>query len=103
MKRKLAAWWKARKKWQKAAVVAGAVIVGVPLLAILWLRIAYPDAREADPTLDVDRTPPAISRGEYLFHVVANCGGCHTRRDFRKRLTFPHDVNARMARGAARP
>src|SRR5262245_14281780 len=84
MKRKLAAWWKARAKWQKALVIAGGVLVGVPLLVVLWMYVAYPDSRAADPALEVDRTPASIHRGEYLFFAVADCAGCHSRRDFHR-------------------
>jgi mono/diheme cytochrome c family protein len=84
MKRKLAAWWKARTKWQKIGVAAGGVVVGVPLLVICWMYLAYPDSRAADPALDVDRGPASIHRGEYLFFAVADCAGCHSRRDFER-------------------
>ncbi len=84
MLQKLKDRWKKLKRWQKGVAIGVGVAAGIPLVFTLYMTAMYPDYREADPGLDVDRTPPAITRGEYLYHAVADCSGCHTRRDFRR-------------------
>jgi hypothetical protein len=32
----------------------------------------------------VEMTPERVARGEYLFKVAADCGGCHSERDWSK-------------------
>jgi mono/diheme cytochrome c family protein len=64
-------------------------IVGVLLLltvvlvagggAYLYLR---KPAQVPALTIQVAMTPEHIARGKYVFDTVADCGGCHSQRDF---------------------
>jgi mono/diheme cytochrome c family protein len=41
-------------------------------------------AQAAAPNVRLEPTPERIARGKYLFEVVADCGGCHSERDWSK-------------------
>lgn len=41
-------------------------------------------AQAAAPNVRLEATPERLARGKYLFEVVADCGGCHSERDWSK-------------------
>lgn len=51
----------------------------------------------AAPGIKVAMTPERIARGEYIYVSVADCGGCHSQRDF-SRVGGP-EAPARRGRG----
>jgi len=68
-------------KWIGAGV---GVLVGIPLVAVgagvTYVMTMLPDAGPvAEVTLPTDEA--TLARGEYLFHSVMVCSGCHSGRD----------------------
>lgn len=60
-------------------VLLGAVLAIGGGLGFLLLR---KPAQVAASTKTVARTPERIARGEFIFAHLADCGGCHSQRDF---------------------
>jgi len=48
-----------------------------------WFSRAYPDVGPA-PDIKVDMSDAQVEWGRYLFHNVAACSHCHSKRDWRK-------------------
>jgi len=48
-----------------------------------WFLLRAPKSVAAS-TIVVDRSPARVERGHYLYHVLADCEGCHSERDFKK-------------------
>jgi len=48
-----------------------------------WFSSAYPDVGPA-PDIKVDMSSVEVERGRYLFHNVAACNHCHSKRDWTK-------------------
>src|SRR5262245_31319690 len=70
--------------FKKVLLVAGclvglAVVVGGAGIAYLFLR---KPTQALPSSIKVAMTPERIARGKYLFESVADCGGCHSQRDF---------------------
>lgn len=53
-----------------------------------WIALATPKSRAAHD-IRVESTPERIARGQYLFHHVADCVGCHSPRDASKFSMIP--------------
>ena len=69
---------------RKILLVVGCLVALVTLvtgagLAYLFLR---KPAQAPPSSIKVAMTPERIARGEYIFVSVADCGGCHSQRDF---------------------
>jgi mono/diheme cytochrome c family protein len=79
--------------WKKIALflLTGIVVVIGGGLAFLYLR---KPAQAPASRARVPMTAERIARGEYLFEHVADCGGCHTLRDF-TRVGGPQDRSRR--------
>jgi mono/diheme cytochrome c family protein len=59
-------------------VLAVIVLAG---LGLAWLSLRKPAMVPAS-SIKVAMTPERIARGQYIFESVADCGGCHSQRDF---------------------
>ena len=67
------------------------IVVAGAGLAYLILR----KPAQAPPSLiKVAMTPERIARGKYVFESVADCGGCHSQRDF-TRVAGPEVLSGR--------
>lgn len=76
----------------------GLALVGCAGFAYLFFKKPV----SAPPSdIRVESTPARLARGEYLFEIVADCGGCHSERDF-SRLAGPV-VPGRNGSGAVFP
>ena len=67
--------------WKKILLILALVIVLVAGGALAFLYLHRP-AQAAAASLRVPMTPERIARGKYLFEDLADCGGCHSQRDF---------------------
>ena len=69
---------------KKAVLVAGGltgllIVLAGAGLAYLFLR---KPAQAPPSSIRVAMTPERIARGKYIFESMADCGGCHSQRDF---------------------
>jgi mono/diheme cytochrome c family protein len=86
--------------WKRVLLyVLGAVVVLVGGgLGYLWLR----KPAQAPPLdIKVAMTPERIARGKYIFEQLADCGGCHSPRDF-SRFNGP-EVEGKKGSGTVFP
>ena len=60
------------------------VLLGIPgLVGLVFLYLFLRQPSSAPPsTIKVAMTPENIERGQYLYHHVLDCDGCHSDRDF---------------------
>jgi hypothetical protein len=77
------------------------ILVGFGGFAYLYFR---KPATAPPSSVKVEITPARLARGKYLFHVVCDCVGCHSERDFTcfggpvvaggvgKGMVFPHEL-----------
>ena len=85
--------------WKRVLLVLGSLLLAVIVLsgtAIAWLFLRKPAMAPA-ASIKVSMTPERVARGKYLFIGVADCGGCHSQRDF-SRVGGP-DVESGRGRG----
>lgn len=69
------------RPWLKiAGVLAGALAVTLAGAFAYW-GVFLPRTAPAR-TQSIVPTPERLARGKYIFQVVADCGGCHSARDF---------------------
>src|ERR1035441_8933347 len=69
---------------KKILLILGSLVLAVIVLGgagIAWLFLRKP-AMAPPASNKVAMTPERIARGKYLFTSVADCGGCHSQRDF---------------------
>jgi mono/diheme cytochrome c family protein len=69
---------------KKILLILGSLLLGVLVLGgagIAWLFLRKP-AMALAPEIRVAMTPERIARGRYIYDSVADCGGCHSQRDF---------------------
>jgi mono/diheme cytochrome c family protein len=70
--------------WKKILLILGSLLLAVVVLGgagIAWLFLRKPAMAPAS-SIKVSMAPERIARGKYVFTSVANCGGCHSQRDF---------------------
>jgi mono/diheme cytochrome c family protein len=70
--------------WKKILLILGIVVLVVVIVAgagVAWLFLRKPAMAPA-AAIKVATTPERIARGKYLFVSIADCGGCHSQRDF---------------------
>src|SRR5271157_160857 len=67
--------------WKKIVLILLLVIVLVAGGALSYLYLHQP-AQVAAASIRVPMTPERIARGKYIFETLADCGGCHSQRDF---------------------
>lgn len=67
--------------WKKILLILALVVVLVAAGALSFLYLHQP-AQVAAASIRVPMTPERIARGKYIFEDVADCGGCHSQRDF---------------------
>jgi len=70
--------------WKKLLLIIGCIVVAVAVLAgagAAYLFLRKP-AQAPASGIKVAMTPERIARGRYVFETVADCGGCHSQRDF---------------------
>jgi mono/diheme cytochrome c family protein len=71
-------------------------LVLVAAAGALWLFFRSP--KMAPPSsIKVSTAPDRIARGQYIYESVADCGGCHSQRDF-TRVGAP-EIPTGMGRG----
>ncbi len=73
---------------KKILLILGGLLLTVVILGgvgIAWLFLRKPAMAPA-PAIKVALTPERIARGKYIFVSVADCGGCHSERDFTRAL-----------------
>jgi mono/diheme cytochrome c family protein len=68
---------------KKIVIVVGAFLALAVSAPICFLFLAKPDVA-APAQVKVAGSPERLERGRYLFETVANCGDCHSARDFSK-------------------
>jgi Cytochrome c len=83
--------------WQKILFWLVLVLILVPAAGLAYLYFRSP-AQAPARTIKVSMAPERIARGEFIFRNVADCGGCHSPRDF-TRIFGPIDFS-RQAEGA---
>jgi mono/diheme cytochrome c family protein len=67
--------------WKKILLILLLVIVMAAGAALAFLHLHQP-AQVAASSIRVPMTPQRIARGKYIFENLADCGGCHSQRDF---------------------
>ena len=70
--------------WKKILLILGSLLLAVVVLGgagIAWLFLRKPAMAPAS-SIKVSTAPERIARGKYVFASVADCGGCHSQRDF---------------------
>jgi mono/diheme cytochrome c family protein len=68
------------KKYLLGGLVCLVVLVGA---ALGYLVLRKPAMAPPSPT-KIEATAARLERGEYLFHTLLDCGGCHSDRDITK-------------------
>ena len=79
--------------WKKILLT---IVLGALLAAgggVGWLYLRKP-AQAPPSNIKVAATPERLARGKYLFESVADCGGCHSQRDF-SRVGAPEVLSGR--------
>lgn len=72
--------WKMGTFFRYGGIFAvGVLMVGAGSYS--WFSKAYPDVGPA-PDIKVDMSSAQVERGRYLFHNVAVCNHCHSKRDW---------------------
>ena len=69
---------------KKLLLILACLILVVVVLAgagVAYLYLRKP-AQVSASSIKVAMTPERIARGKYIFESVADCGGCHSQRDF---------------------
>jgi mono/diheme cytochrome c family protein len=62
------------------------ILLGIPVVILglaTWFVMRGPQAAEPSK-IKVESTPARLARGKYIYEVVADCGGCHSERDWKK-------------------
>jgi mono/diheme cytochrome c family protein len=64
-------------------LLAGAALaVSVGAAGTAGFLLMRKPAQAAPPAIRVEATPERLARGKYIFEVLADCGGCHSERDW---------------------
>ena len=66
---------------KKLLLILLLVVILVAGAALSYLYLHQP-AQVVAASIQVQPTPERIARGKFLFDNVADCGGCHSQRDF---------------------
>ncbi len=69
--------------WKKIVLILLLVIIVVAGGALCYLYLHRP-AQVEPVSIKVPMTPERIARGKFIFDNLADCGGCHSQRDFSK-------------------
>lgn len=67
--------------WKKILLILTLVVVLAAAGGLAFLYLHQP-AQVAASSIRVPMTPERIARGKYIFEDLADCGGCHSQRDF---------------------
>jgi mono/diheme cytochrome c family protein len=67
--------------WKRVLAGVVLVIVVVGGAGLGWLLLRKP-AQAPAANIKVPMTADRIARGKYIFENLADCGGCHSQRDF---------------------
>lgn len=67
--------------WKRIVLILLLVIVLVAGGALGFLYLHQP-AQVAASSVKVPMTPERLARGKFIFENLADCGGCHSQRDF---------------------
>lgn len=67
--------------WKKILLILALVVVLAAAGALAFLYLHQP-AQVAASSIRVPMTPDRLARGRYIFEDLADCGGCHSQRDF---------------------
>jgi mono/diheme cytochrome c family protein len=65
-------------------LVGFALCLSVAVAGVGAFLVLRKPAQAAPPNVKLDPTPERLARGKYLFETVADCGGCHSERDWSK-------------------
>jgi mono/diheme cytochrome c family protein len=79
--------------WKRAVVGILLVVLAVAGGGAAWLLLRRP-AQAPAADIRVPMTPERIARGRYIFENLADCGGCHSQRDF-SRVGGPEVLSGR--------
>ncbi len=70
--------------WKKTLLILGWLVPAVVIVGgagLAWLFLRKP-AMAPPSSIRVAMTTERVARGQYIFESVADCGGCHSQRDF---------------------
>lgn len=71
------------KKFAKIVLMLLAIVVVVIALGVMYVKWMLPNVGPA-PDMQVEQSPSAIERGDYLANHVMVCIDCHSLRDWEK-------------------